>query len=117
MVDFLNKAEKPFTDELKAVLNKYVCNYEDVAVKTRICCPSEPVDRDGKELTPPPPPDVSNHENRKLLPEECGVIDSGSKIRGGTNADLREFPWMAILAYKTGIVLLLLFPSSPSSLD
>ncbi|XP_018569549.1 serine protease easter-like [Anoplophora glabripennis] len=58
-------------------------------------------DKDNKEVLPPPPPDVLNHENLKLLPEECGQINYDSKIRDGTEAGLREFPWMALLAYNT----------------
>lgn len=108
MVDFLNKSPKPFSAELRALLNKYVCTYENNAVNTKICCPSDPIDlndRSSKDLPAPPPPDVLNHENIKLLPEECGVIETGSKIRGGTDANLREFSWMAILGYRTGTTL------------
>ncbi|XP_018569501.1 serine protease easter-like isoform X2 [Anoplophora glabripennis] len=103
MIDFLNNSPKPFSNDLKELLNRYVCTYEDEAINTKICCPSDPIDISGrnKEDPPPPPPDVLNHENLKLLPEECGQINYDKKIRGGTEASLREFPWMALLAYNT----------------
>lgn len=108
MVDFLNNSPKPFSKELKELLNKYVCSYANEAIHTNICCPSDPININGRnntEASPPPPPDVLSHKNLKLLPEECGSIDSDSKIRGGEDARLREFPWMALLAYTTGIYL------------
>ncbi|KAJ8960284.1 hypothetical protein NQ318_004009 [Aromia moschata] len=49
----------------------------------------------------PPPPDVTRHKNLRLLPEECGLIDIGDKIRNGQNADFNEFPWMALLSYRS----------------
>ncbi|KAJ8925738.1 hypothetical protein NQ315_009586 [Exocentrus adspersus] len=106
MIDFLNNAPKPFSKELSKLLNQYVCAYRDNALFTEICCPSEPINimgggRGFPETSTPPPPDVLTHENLKLLPEECGLIDTDYKIRGGKAAHLREFPWMAVLAYQT----------------
>ncbi|XP_013139183.1 PREDICTED: venom serine protease Bi-VSP-like isoform X2 [Papilio polytes] len=43
--------------------------------------------------------DLENHPNAKLLPENCGLAYS-YRIYGGTFADLEEFPWMVVIAYK-----------------
>lgn len=54
------------------------------------------------------PPDVSSHENLHMLPtDECGYLDNQDKIRNGQMTALNEFPWMALLSYKTGIIFLL----------
>ncbi|KAK6638910.1 hypothetical protein RUM43_007180 [Polyplax serrata] len=39
------------------------------------------------------------HPNYKLLPTEACGIDLGNKIIGGTNTQLDEFPWMALLQH------------------
>lgn len=33
---------------------------------------------------------------------ECGIDSLGQKIYGGTAAGINEFPWMALLEYKSG---------------
>lgn len=48
------------------------------------------------------PPDVTNHPNLRLLDHtNCGIINM-DKIVGGSVAGIQEFPWMALLAYRTG---------------
>ncbi|XP_018568809.1 serine protease 7-like [Anoplophora glabripennis] len=103
IVDFLQAAPSPIPEEVRIVLNKYICGYDETF---KVCCPSKPIRinlqlNDLSLQNPPPPPDVSNHKNFKLLPEECGYLDSPNKIRNGKDANLNEFPWMALLSYKT----------------
>lgn len=46
---------------------------------------------------------LSNHENFHLLPMDiCGPISHVTRITEGGKAKPREFPWMALIAYKTG---------------
>lgn len=45
--------------------------------------------------------DVSNHPNLRLLPKDCGTIDS-NRILGGNRTQLYEMPWMVILSYDEG---------------
>ena len=42
-----------------------------------------------------------DHPNAALIPEDCGR-DSQSRIFGGTEANLGEFPWTALLKYRAG---------------
>ncbi|XP_045502390.1 CLIP domain-containing serine protease 2-like [Colias croceus] len=46
-------------------------------------------------------PDVRNHRNLRLLPRDCGSIES-ERIFGGNRTSLFEMPWMVLLSYKTG---------------
>ncbi|KAJ8960288.1 hypothetical protein NQ318_004013 [Aromia moschata] len=98
-------APQPISKEVKEELNMYTCGY-DGAVK--VCCPPGPIrlnslqrTDDGDLENPPPPPDVTNHMNFRLLPQDCGYLASGDKIRNGKDARLHEFPWMALLSYST----------------
>lgn len=108
MVDFLMTLQRPYSAYVVNRLNAYTCGYEDGA--TQVCCPSTPIKivepRKPVTATSAPaaavgPPDVSAHKNLNLLPQDCGYLDLGDKIRNGINASLNEFPWMALLNYKT----------------
>jgi hypothetical protein len=48
------------------------------------------------------PADVTGHRNLHLLPVECGYYDGTSRIIGGQNTSIFEFPWMVLLAYRSG---------------
>ncbi|KAL7291856.1 hypothetical protein TKK_0014419 [Trichogramma kaykai] len=51
----------------------------------------------------PSPPDVTRHPNLRLLDHNlCGPI-SDDKIYGGNRTKVNEFPWMALVAYDTGL--------------
>lgn len=43
--------------------------------------------------------EVKNHRNIKFINVKCGSSNT-VKIVGGTEADLGEFPWMALLRFK-----------------
>lgn len=48
----------------------------------------------------PPPPNVTNHVNLKFLDHElCGPINE-FKAFGGTEVEIFDFPWMALLQYE-----------------
>lgn len=47
------------------------------------------------------PQDVTDHPNLRLLPRNCGSIDS-NRILGGNRTQLYEMPWMVILSYDAG---------------
>lgn len=103
ITDFLLAAPQPFSQEVKTKLNQYICGYNNAF---KVCCPSKPIvlnvqQNDVTLVNPPSPPDVTNHKNFRLLPEECGYLGSPDKIRNGKDAKLNEFPWMALLSYNT----------------
>lgn len=104
MINVLMSIQRPYSAYVINRLNAYTCGYDEGTLQ--VCCPSTPINivEPTKATTPPPrsgPPDVSKHANLKLLPENCGYLDIGDKIRNGINASLNEFPWMALLSYKT----------------
>ncbi|XP_066995226.2 CLIP domain-containing serine protease B4 [Anabrus simplex] len=68
-----------------------------------VCCPDPVVPVTKPSTTNPPPSsavqDVSNHRNVHLLPMDiCGPV-ADSKIFGGKETGLLEFPWMALIGY------------------
>ncbi|XP_018569134.1 melanization protease 1-like [Anoplophora glabripennis] len=103
MVSFLKMAPSPLPSHLKEKLREYVCGYSGRKVK--ICCSDEPVSLmlSSRKVTDQPvkADSVENHKNIGLLPEECGYIGIPDKISYGENAGLGEYPWMALLSYKT----------------
>ncbi|CAG9813085.1 unnamed protein product [Phaedon cochleariae] len=102
ITNFMRSAKRPLSQEVIRYLNSYTCSYESNQVW--VCCPSEPISFEGEggsNSANDDPPDVSQHRNYHLLPEDCGYLDPGDRIRGGANARLNEFPWMALLSYRT----------------
>ncbi|CAH1283068.1 unnamed protein product [Diabrotica balteata] len=101
MIDALRTVKRPLTPSVTKQLNAYYCSFAyNIA---NVCCPQGPIIvQDGSTLeVQQDPPDVSNHRNLNLLPPDCGYLDLSFKIRNGQNADLNEFPWMALLRYRT----------------
>lgn len=65
-----------------------------------MCCPSRPIqiliNNNNNQQ------DFTRHRNYRLLPGNCGPLnDSGDKVINGENTTLFEFPWMALLSYRT----------------
>ncbi|CAG9837626.1 unnamed protein product [Diabrotica balteata] len=106
VLDVLRSAKRPLPPSVSKQINAYYCGFADNIA--HVCCPQGPIIiKDGS--TPEPPPDVSNHRNLFLIPPNCGQLDLQNKIRNGQNADLNEFPWMALLRYRVGISNILSF--------
>ncbi|XP_074036725.1 phenoloxidase-activating factor 1-like [Leptinotarsa decemlineata] len=107
MVDFLSTAKRPLSNSASKRLNAFTCSFASNQVW--VCCPPGPIVIPNEPVvaTPPtveperPPPDVTQHRNYRMLPQECGYLETGDKIRNGVNASLNEFPWMALLSYRT----------------
>lgn len=107
MINFLKTIQRPYSAFVVNRLNAYTCGYDEGTLQ--VCCPSSPiVIVEPTKVKPTPPtvltvklPDVSDHANLNMLPQDCGYLDIGDKIKNGINASLNEFPWMALLSYKT----------------
>ncbi|XP_063904781.1 serine protease grass-like [Zophobas morio] len=68
-------------------------------VKTNMC---GELDQTYKVCCPEDNRNLSSHRNFHLLPlTTCGFILHGGRITNGDTATPREFPWMALIAYKT----------------
>lgn len=96
--------KRPFTTAVTQRLNSFKCGPSTGSVK--VCCPQGTVYLDPTSQATTPenrtePPDVTHHRNINLLPQTCGYLDVSKKIVFGENADLNEFPWMALLQYKS----------------
>lgn len=97
MLDLL-KQSNSLNQETIDILRQYQCGYEGHYPK--VCCPDGPI-LIGKPKNPVAP-DVTNHRNLKLLPDDCGMLPGRNRIIGGNKTSLFEFPWMALLSYETG---------------
>ncbi|KAJ8925741.1 hypothetical protein NQ315_009589 [Exocentrus adspersus] len=101
MVAFLKAAPNPLPPSIKSKLSEYLCGYQ--GSKPKVCCSGRPIPVAITQLQTPvndKDSDIDNHRNINLLPENCGYILGLDKISNGQNADLGEFPWMALLLYK-----------------
>lgn len=94
IIDFIEKSAKPLSESVKKKLSSYRCKTDTDDVN--VCCPYSPI-----KIEEEGPPDVSNHRNINLLPQDCGYQPSDFKIVNGQNTLLNEFPWMALLKYNT----------------
>jgi hypothetical protein len=103
MMDVLEVVPQPLPPKIVNLLKSYQCGYSGTDPK--VCCPKTPIKIDGvtsmKHGALPQPPDVSKHRNLNLLPQECGHLDTGDRIINGNKTGLFEFPWMALLSYRT----------------
>ncbi|XP_049780411.1 CLIP domain-containing serine protease HP8-like [Schistocerca gregaria] len=88
------------------LLSRSNCGYQGKVPV--VCCPQQKIQPSGFSSTdalPAPiseqPNDVSLHPRVGLLPfSECGHAEN-DRIIGGNETGLFEFPWMALLGYKT----------------
>ncbi|XP_063907843.1 serine protease grass-like [Zophobas morio] len=100
MLDFLDKVRQPIPPETEKHLKSYRCGTD--RGKPKICCPSGLIIIDNEKLEDSIVfPDVSTHRNFRLLPKNCGHFDADNKIVNGEKTGLFEFPWMALLSYRT----------------
>ncbi|KAF5293940.1 hypothetical protein FQA39_LY13645 [Lamprigera yunnana] len=84
-------------------LSLYQCGFSGQS--TKVCCPYRKSDLDYFYVKLREP-DVGNrnflrHPNLDLLPKDCGPFQYGDRIVNGELSGLFEFPWMALLSYKT----------------
>ncbi|XP_072390786.1 serine protease grass-like [Diabrotica undecimpunctata] len=102
IIDVLQRAKRPWTPSVRKQINEYYCGFADNIA--HVCCPqgSIPIEDGSTPEVQQEPPNVSNHKNLYLIPPNCGQLDLQNRIRNGQNADLNEFPWMALLRYRSG---------------
>lgn len=56
--------------------------------------------RRGENKQKPSISDITSHPNLRLLPTDCGPIES-ERIFGGNRTRLFEMPWMVLLSYSS----------------
>ncbi|XP_064212035.1 uncharacterized protein LOC661559 [Tribolium castaneum] len=103
VMDVLDKVPQPIPQRITNLLKSYHCGFD--GRNPKVCCPSKPIVLDlvtEKKPDVEGPPNVSRHKNIDLLPKNCGYFDTDNKIVNGNKTGLFEFPWMALLSYRTG---------------
>lgn len=103
---------KPLPTNIATFLRNSQCGFEGNIPK--VCC--GPLPGQNTE-TQTPSPNQNNVKINSLSPDQiepanpedsspaprsrCGVETNGNRIYGGTKTELDEFPWMALLGYRT----------------
>ncbi|XP_026732866.1 serine protease 7-like isoform X2 [Trichoplusia ni] len=102
--------QRPLPSSVVSYLRKSQCGFEGYV--PRVCCgPLPSNDQPQPRPTQRPTSQPSNQdgggsgffqEDSSPAPRnQCGVDTNGDRIYGGTFTDLDEFPWMALLGYRT----------------
>ncbi|XP_026480263.1 melanization protease 1-like [Ctenocephalides felis] len=98
LVQMLQNAPKPIPPEISSFLRRSQCGFE--GSRPKVCCPSQT--QTSSELnTDSEIPDVSSHPNLRLLPHRICGASLEDRIVRGNKTGLFEFPWMALLAYRS----------------
>nr|ANH58161.1 prophenoloxidase activating proteinase 1 [Plutella xylostella] len=104
--------QRPLPSHVVTFLRKSQCGFEGYV--PRVCCGPLPQQQAGRPTQAPPtarPTSQSRPQSGRepAAPEDsrpesegkCGVDTNGDRIYGGQFTDLDEFPWMALLGYRT----------------
>lgn len=99
--------EKPLSESSLNLLRKSQCGFEGKDPK--VCCEFQgtTITETPTRVPEPPsfipnPPDLTNHINLRLLDlHSCGPITE-QKIFGGNKTGVLQYPWMALIAFRTG---------------
>ncbi|XP_063377145.1 phenoloxidase-activating enzyme 1 [Cydia fagiglandana] len=104
--------QRPLPGNVVSFLRQSSCGFD--GYEPKVCCgplpsqqqqPAQPTQRP-RPTRPPSSNDgqVTSVEDEDSSPSpsgECGVDTNGDRIYGGQFTDLDEFPWMALLGYRT----------------
>ncbi|XP_013185248.2 phenoloxidase-activating enzyme 1 [Amyelois transitella] len=101
---------RPLTSTVISFLKRSSCGFEGYV--PRVCCGPLPQQNDEQQTTRRPRPSTTESSSSDIDPvddedsypaprNQCGVDTNGDKIYGGQFTDLDEFPWMALLGYRT----------------
>ncbi|CAK1600806.1 unnamed protein product [Parnassius mnemosyne] len=100
--------ERPLKNEVISFLRQSQCGFEGYV--PRVCCGPLPTERSTSRPIPlTTRATLTNMKVDPVSPEDslpapqdiCGIDTNGDRIYGGQFTDLDEFPWMALLGYKT----------------
>lgn len=118
-------APRPFSRQQESLLDQIKCSTDSHSNHTAeddgICCPTKYINQTITITTTTTTPtetvsskneydfdlDVRFRERRGvelLSMDQCGKVDATRRIVGGRVADLKEFPWQALIKYKVGRV-------------
>lgn len=82
-----------------------MCGFNPKTRTPEVCCSEiqtypNPFIQIGEQQPLPPNNNNDDIENFDWLPKDCGQINHGTRITGGSISTLMEFPWMALLLRK-----------------
>ncbi|XP_025833752.1 CLIP domain-containing serine protease 2 [Agrilus planipennis] len=99
--ELLDKTPIPRPRRVIDIIRAHHCGFHGNSPK--VCCSTlMPQNLKTPQKSENQVPDVSNHPNLRLLPtENCGTIINDFRITSGAKTGVKEFPWMALLAYLT----------------
>lgn len=100
--ELLNKTPIPRPKSVIKFIKEYQCGFYGNVPK--VCCNFKNMNLNSDIVKPYVTNKISDHQNIKLLPKECGKLSNDFRITGGTKTSLLEFPWMALIAYDTGFM-------------
>ncbi|KAF9810110.1 hypothetical protein SFRURICE_011278 [Spodoptera frugiperda] len=100
--------QRPLPSHVVSYLRRSQCGFEGYV--PRVCCGPLPSQQEATSARPTPgPTQAPTQGSSEVFPEDstptpknqCGVDTTGDRVYGGTITDLDEFPWMALLGYRT----------------
>ncbi|CAH1646525.1 unnamed protein product [Spodoptera littoralis] len=100
--------QRPLPTHVVSYLRRSQCGFEGYV--PRVCCGPLPEEQEATSARPTPRPNQPPTQGSSdLFPEDsspaprnqCGIDTTGDRVYGGTITDLDEFPWMALLGYRT----------------
>lgn len=97
----IREAPKPLPNQIQYIVNNSKCLTSDDL--NGICCLSKYID-EAFELEQEETRALDfrplEHKSIKFFDlESCGTVDSGTRIVGGEEAELNQFPWIALIKY------------------
>ncbi|KAL1501658.1 hypothetical protein ABEB36_006950 [Hypothenemus hampei] len=90
ILDFAGKIKRPVPQEIMQYLRSFSCQTGQSSNIDKVCCPPGPIVFQQQ-----------TNENQDILPKNCGYFSSNNRIVNGEDAALNEFPWMALIKYRT----------------
>ncbi|XP_075974162.1 phenoloxidase-activating enzyme 1-like [Anticarsia gemmatalis] len=101
--------QRPLPPNVVSYLRQSQCGFEGYV--PRVCCGPLPDQEATQRPTPRPRPrptessssseDYSPDDSSPAPRNKCGIDTNGDRIYGGQFTDLDEFPWMALMGYRT----------------
>ncbi|KAF9410943.1 hypothetical protein HW555_010141 [Spodoptera exigua] len=102
--------QRPLPPHVVSYLRRSQCGFEGYV--PRVCCGPLPLEQEATSQRPTPRPtqptqgtqgssEVYSEDSSPAPRNQCGIDTTGDRVYGGTITDLDEFPWMALLGYRT----------------
>jgi len=98
LLQLLSNLKQPFPPEISQLMKgSLLCGFENIGGLNlpKVCCPTKAVTKTDEEK-------FQTHPNREALASSCPPHSISTKIVGGEEAPIGEYPWLALLGYASG---------------